>query len=523
MSNDIAPLNELIRPSSLREYIGQEHLTNPDDGAIVNFIRLGYLPSMLLYGPPGVGKTTLAGVLAREARYVLLELSATEATVATLRQLLGEIRAENRKRARNGEHGLRVCVFIDEIHRFTKVQQDFLLPFVEEGLFVFIGATTVNPASRIRPAIRSRCQLFELHELTDSEVDNVLRRAVLRENIRRKTRYGLQFMSLSPEAARHLTRECKGDARTAVNVVEMLSMSIASDAYDGTFLPVPVTVAQIDVLIKDMHRKKSGLAHARNAGCFVRLLDMLYKSQPAKCTRQPADDSAGKRTFQEQMEHSDDEYQSPEPLEHPKSPVCCEADVEVSLHDLSETMTKTDFLKTRAIMMLLQLLSSGESPYYILKQLVFFAGVYVDDKEILRRTVSAAKALAVCDTLTVLSGVIEQLIESPKFDFSETQDPYSVQKRALSFLERKKATLTHEKPTFLVESNDSLAEYLLSDTMVDYPEEAVPFPVTLPENLGHLYTVGDATNANHTSTCFEKRTPAGLAPQNSSRHTLDLP
>ena len=115
---------------------------------------------MILHGPPGVGKTTLASIIAKEAGYVMVELSATDATVSTIRRLLNEIRDENRKRTKLGTPHLRVCVFIDEIHRFSKVQQDFLLPFVEEGLFVFLGATTFNPATRLRPAIRSRCQLF---------------------------------------------------------------------------------------------------------------------------------------------------------------------------------------------------------------------------------------------------------------------------------------------------------------------------------------------------------------------------
>lgn len=488
MDDDLnRPLTELVRPSSLHQYIGQNHLTNHRNGAITNFIRLGYLPSMILHGPPGVGKTTLASIIAKEAGYVMVELSATDATVSTIRRLLNEIRDENRKRTKLGTPHLRVCVFIDEIHRFSKVQQDFLLPFVEEGLFVFLGATTFNPATRLRPAIRSRCQLFKLNELTKDEVKSVLKKAALYENVRRRIVYGKQFLSFSSEVLNHIINTCKGDARSAVNMIEMVSINLSSDAhkYTGTYDPIVVTSELVDTFLKELHRQNGGLNHVENNGLLVHFFSTINECKPKPKKRKTiVDDSKIRRTFRERMDYSDDEYQ----------------DAERSF-DGSDLITKTEYLKVKAIKILLQLLHRGESPLFIAKQLVIFTVLYTDcDYSILRQTLSIVKAFEVSDVIHVLSDCVERLVECPKRDTSK-KDPFLSFKSTLQFLKKSTRFNSSFQPQaeqfFPVEYDSELVDSLLQPPQISSGDENQVFPVTNADELGDMYSVGTPiTNTN---------------------------
>src|SRR3954470_3444949 len=164
------PLPARMRPRTLEEFVGQSHLLGPSS-ALRAAIQSGEPHSMILYGPPGTGKTTLARMLAEYADAAFEELSAVEAGRPEVREVL----ARARERRRSGRHTI---FFLDEIHRFNKAQQDALLPAVEEGLVVLVGATTENPYFEVNSALISRAQVYELQELTQDDIAGLLRRAL---------------------------------------------------------------------------------------------------------------------------------------------------------------------------------------------------------------------------------------------------------------------------------------------------------------------------------------------------------
>lgn len=272
------PLFEVTRPKILNEVVGQTHLINNHNGSIKNFIRLGYLPSMILHGPPGVGKTSIASILAQETGYVFIEFSATDATVSDLKEILTTIEKENRKRSMKEMDYLRVVVFIDEIHRFTKTQQDFLLPFIELGVFTFIGATTLNPEVRIRRAIISRCQIFQLKALEPNEIDMVIRKAILYENIRRRVLRNLRSLSYDDNCLNLLVRRSNGDTRAAVNLVELVSThyNIKDLKYQvGNHELFLLDLNTLKRAIESLKINLSGLQDTKNLNLFLDLYDSM--------------------------------------------------------------------------------------------------------------------------------------------------------------------------------------------------------------------------------------------------------
>jgi putative ATPase len=213
-----APLAARMRPRTLEEIAGQDHLLGP--GRVLRrLVETDTLTSAILYGPPGTGKTSLAHVIARATRAHVEPVNAVTSGVADLR------RAVDAARERQALHGIRTILFIDEIHRFTKAQQDALLPHVEDGTVVLIGATTGNPFTDVTPTLVSRSRVFALEPLGLDDLQTILRRAL--EDPR-----GLapERVAADPEALGDIARVSNGDARAALNLLELAAQTAPPDA-----------------------------------------------------------------------------------------------------------------------------------------------------------------------------------------------------------------------------------------------------------------------------------------------------
>ena len=204
---EIAPLAQRMRPRTLDEFVGQTHILS-EGSALRLAIEQDRLGSAVLYGPPGSGKTTLARIVANRTGAVFEELSAVSATVAQVREVLA------RARERLGANGERTILFLDEIHRFNKAQQDALLPAVEEGLVTLIGATTENPYFEVNSPLLSRTQVYELESLSHDELAVVIRRGA--------TELGV---SPSDELVSLVGLRAGGDARSALNILELAAQT----------------------------------------------------------------------------------------------------------------------------------------------------------------------------------------------------------------------------------------------------------------------------------------------------------
>jgi putative ATPase len=204
-----APLAERMRPRTLEEFEGQEHLLGPG-GPLGPVLESGAkLPSCIFWGPPGSGKTTLARLLAERAGLRFASISAVLSGVKDLREEIAHAEEERRR-------GRRTALFVDEIHRFNKAQQDALLPHVERGTVVLLGATTENPSFEVIPALRSRARIFTLRALDESLLERIVTRALAD----RERGLGARDARLAPEALQLIARLAQGDARRALGLLE---------------------------------------------------------------------------------------------------------------------------------------------------------------------------------------------------------------------------------------------------------------------------------------------------------------
>ena len=211
--NNIQPLAERLRPQTLNDYIGQTHLVGP--GAVLRrMIESGRINSFILWGPPGVGKTTLARIIANTAEVRFFTLSAVSSGVKEVREVIEQCRAESRSMFGKG----RPILFIDEIHRFSKSQQDSLLGAVEDGTVTLIGATTENPSFEVIRPLLSRAQVYTLRPLEADELQTLLDRAMQNDSI-------LQSMDTHIEETTALFRHSGGDARKLLNIIDLLYQS----------------------------------------------------------------------------------------------------------------------------------------------------------------------------------------------------------------------------------------------------------------------------------------------------------
>ena len=208
-----APLAARMRPRSLDEYVGQTDIVG-EGRALRRAIESDRVPSMILWGPPGTGKTTLGEIIARSTGAHFEKLSAVSAGVADLRRVVAEAQARRRV-------GARTVMFIDEIHRFNKAQQDAILPYVEDGTVTMIGATTENPSFEVISALLSRSRVFVLHPLSDEEIATIVDRALVDP----QRGLGGDHIALAPEARETLIGYANGDARTALSALEFAASS----------------------------------------------------------------------------------------------------------------------------------------------------------------------------------------------------------------------------------------------------------------------------------------------------------
>ncbi|CAJ0994453.1 replication-associated recombination protein A [Sodalis praecaptivus] len=230
--NAFQPLAARMRPSTLEEYIGQSHLLAADK-PLPRAIKNGQLHSMILWGPPGTGKTTLAELIARYGQADVERLSAVTSGIKEIREAIERAR-------RNRDAGRRTILFVDEVHRFNKGQQDAFLPHIEEGTITFIGATTENPSFELNSALLSRAKVYLLKGLTADDIGLVLDQA-MQDNARG---YGGQNIVLQPETRRLLAAWVNGDARRALNSLEMMADMAETDA-EGQRVLTPALLNEI--------------------------------------------------------------------------------------------------------------------------------------------------------------------------------------------------------------------------------------------------------------------------------------
>ena len=201
-----APLAERVRPKKLEDYISQQHLVG-ENGILTNLIKQGIIPSLILWGPPGIGKTTLANIIAAESKRPFYTLSAINSGVKDIREVI------DRAKKNDGLFTTKnPILFIDEIHRFSKSQQDSLLGAVEKGWVTLIGATTENPSFEVIPALLSRCQVYILNPFNKDDLVNLLNRAIKEDTILSK------IIKLKELEA--LLQVSGGDARKLLNIFD---------------------------------------------------------------------------------------------------------------------------------------------------------------------------------------------------------------------------------------------------------------------------------------------------------------
>ncbi len=256
-ADDAIPLATRMRPETLADYVGQQHLLG--EGRLLRrAIEADRFTSLIFYGPPGVGKTTLAEIIARRTRARFVNLSGVESNVADIRQAAEAATARSRLRA---EH---TTLFVDEIHRFSKSQQDVLLPYIERGTLRFIGATTHNPYFYINSPLVSRSQVFQLEPLEDIDLEQLIDRALADED----HGFGGRSISITAEARAHLATAADGDARKCLTSLELAALTTEPD--DAGQVQIDLAVAEESIQRKQVVYDRDGDAHHDTVSAFIK-------------------------------------------------------------------------------------------------------------------------------------------------------------------------------------------------------------------------------------------------------------
>lgn len=252
-----SPLASRLRPTTLEEVVGQQHIIGKDK-LLYRAIKADKLSSIIFYGPPGTGKTTLAKVIANTTSAEFLQLNATSAGKKDMEDVITQ--AKNNQ----GMYGKKTLLFIDEIHRFNKGQQDYLLPFVEDGTVILIGATTENPYFEVNGALLSRSVIFELHALEKEDIKTLLQRAVYDK----EKGMGAYDAVIDEDALSFLADMANGDARAALTAIELgiLTTERSEDGKIHITLPVAEQCIQKRVIRYD----KSGDNHYDTVSAFIK-------------------------------------------------------------------------------------------------------------------------------------------------------------------------------------------------------------------------------------------------------------